>query len=55
VANWLEYYGVDFDDTAQRAALNWSQMRGGRSGRVAWQFACDWAGRLPKDRSLNLG
>ena len=55
VANWLEYYGVDFDDTAQRAALNWSQMRGGRSGRVAWQFACDWAGRLPQDRSLNLG
>ena len=55
VANWLEYYGVDFDDTAQRAALNWSQMRGGRSGRVAWHFACDWAGRLPQDRSLNLG
>ena len=29
-------------------------MRGARSGRVAWQFACDWAGRKPKERKVDL-
>jgi len=28
-----------------RAALQWSLGRGARSGRTAWQFARDWAGR----------
>ena len=28
-----------------RAALQWSLGRGARSGRTAWQFAKDWAGR----------
>lgn len=28
-----------------RAALQWALARGSRSGRVAWQFARDWAGR----------
>lgn len=49
-ANWLDHYGLPFDDTARQAALNWAQMRGSRSGRTAWQFACDWAGRLPQER-----
>ena len=26
-------------------ALRWALGRGSRSGRVAWQFARDWAGR----------
>ena len=29
---------------AEREALNWALMRGSRTGRVAWQFAKDWAG-----------
>ena len=29
----------------QQAALQWSLQRGSRSGRVAWQFARDWAGK----------
>ena len=29
---------------AERDALNWALMRGARNGRVAWQFAKDWAG-----------
>jgi type I restriction-modification system, M subunit len=33
--------------------LQWAQMRGSRSGRSAWQFACDWAGRLPEERVLD--
>jgi predicted AAA+ superfamily ATPase len=28
------------------AAVEWSMTRGGRSGRVAWQFIQDMAGRL---------
>ena len=50
VENWLADFGLPFDETARQAALNWSLMRGSRSGRVAWQFACDWAGRLPEER-----
>ncbi|QEY24568.1 ATP-binding protein [Neisseria animalis] len=50
VQNWLADFGVEYDETAQKAALQWAQMRGNRSGRSAWQFACDWAGRLPEER-----
>nr|WP_279039077.1 ATP-binding protein [Snodgrassella alvi] len=50
VQNWLEEAGLNLDEIARRAALNWSQSRGSRSGRVAWQFVCDWAGRNPQDR-----
>ena len=53
VENWLDDFGVDFDETACKAALQWTQMRGNRSGRSAWQFACDWAGRLPEQRILD--
>lgn len=31
-----------------RRALQWAQLRGGRSGRVAWQFVRDLAGELGK-------
>jgi len=34
------------DDELVRGALEWSMTRGGRSGRVAWQFIQDLAGRL---------
>ena len=36
----------------ERRALQWSQLRGARSGRVAWQFIRDLAGEL--GRSLPL-
>ncbi|MCI3133447.1 ATP-binding protein [Phenylobacterium aquaticum] len=36
----------------ERRALQWSQLRGGRSGRVAWQFIRDLAGELGKDLPL---
>jgi len=44
-AKWVRHLGLVYDDTAERAALQWSLSRGSRSGRVAWQFACDWAGQ----------
>ncbi len=47
VAHWLQYLGVErvLDGAARQAALQWSIQRGSRSGRVAWQFARDWAGK----------
>jgi len=36
------------DDELTREALAWSMTRGARSGRVAWQFTQDLAGRLGK-------
>ena len=37
--------GLELDDEAREEALRWALARGSRSGRVAWQFARDWAGR----------
>ncbi len=47
VSHWLREFGVPEQDLkeAHRSALQWSLSRGSRSGRVAWQFARDWAGR----------
>ena len=47
VAVWLEHFGVSGTTTndVKHAALQWSLQRGSRSGRVAWQFARDWAGK----------
>lgn len=47
VAVWLAHFKVARTRTpqVQQAALQWSLQRGSRSGRVAWQFARDWAGR----------
>ncbi|MDR1163208.1 MAG: ATP-binding protein [Candidatus Accumulibacter sp.] len=52
VAHWLKHFGCEEYDApdAEREALNWSLMRGSRSGRVAWQFAKDWAGSRRKRR-----
>jgi predicted AAA+ superfamily ATPase len=36
------------DDDLRAQAIEWSQTRGSRSGRVAWQFYCDLAGRMGK-------
>jgi len=42
---WLQQLGVTDSNDIQRAALQWALKRGSRSGRAAWQFAQDWAGR----------
>ncbi len=48
VAHWLESFGVPKVElaVARQEALQWALMRGSRSGRVAWQFARDYAGQL---------
>jgi uncharacterized protein len=46
-ATWLEHFGVKKPDieAARPQALVWALERGSRSGRVAYQFARDYAGR----------
>lgn len=49
IANgWLAHFGLNPDEIAQArsAALLWALSRGSRSGRVAWQFARDYAGQV---------
>jgi hypothetical protein len=46
VRHWLQRLGADHSPEAERVALQWALRRGSRSGRTAWQFARDWAGRL---------
>lgn len=47
VAQWLGHFGCDAASiaAAHDDALRWALERGSRSGRVAWQFARDWAGK----------
>ena len=47
VAHWLQHHGWQhgMTDEVRTAALQWALARGSRSGRVAGQFARDWAGR----------
>ncbi|MES2153474.1 MAG: ATP-binding protein [Pseudomonadota bacterium] len=49
VAHWLANFGCDPGQVAAARgdALRWALQRGSRSGRVAWQFAKDHAGKLP--------
>jgi len=47
VAHWLKAFGCSDKDAeeAHHEALQWALLRGSRSGRVAYQFARDWAGK----------
>ena len=46
--HWAEQLGAPADSRFERAALQWALARGARNGRVAWQFARDWAGAVVK-------
>jgi uncharacterized protein len=47
VHHWLKAFDADAGDAQEvrKHALQWALSRGSRSGRAAWQFARDWAGR----------
>ena len=47
VQHWLGRLQAGMGDSQalQEEALRWALSRGSRSGRVAYQFARDWAGR----------
>ena len=54
VNHWLGHFGCNDFEAARGDALRFALERGSRSGRVAWQFAKDHAGRLastPKRKS----
>jgi predicted AAA+ superfamily ATPase len=51
VQAYARRYGLRAKDLDRRA-LQWSQLRGARSGRVAWQFIRDLAGELGKPLPL---
>jgi uncharacterized protein len=47
VRGYCSHFGIKLDDSElEREALEWSTTRGSRSGRVAWQFTQELAGRL---------
>ena len=46
IGGYCRAYGVDVDaETLRAEAIEWQATRGARSGRVAWQFFVDLAGR----------
>jgi len=46
ISGYCDHYGVQIDDETLRAeAIEWQATRGSRSGRVAWQYFIDLAGR----------
>jgi predicted AAA+ superfamily ATPase len=47
VAAYVEHFKIPGEaDAVRREALEWATTRGSRSGRVAWQYVQDLAGRL---------
>jgi predicted AAA+ superfamily ATPase len=47
VNGYIKHHGIRIDaDTLRAEALEWATTRGSRSGRVAWQYVQDLAGRL---------
>ncbi len=45
IAGYCAAYDVPVPDDLRAQAIEWQATRGARSGRVAWQFFCDLAGR----------
>ena len=49
VSGYASHYGLEVaPDELQRDALEWATTRGARSGRTAWQYITDLAGRMEK-------
>lgn len=46
---YLVRAGLNFDDSAKQSALRFASERGGRSGRVAYQFSCYYGKQLLQD------
>ena len=47
IRRYCDAFGLEIDDETLRAeAIEWRQTRGAVSGRVAWQFVTDLAGRM---------
>lgn len=44
VEKYLTKYQITFDENIRQEALKWASSRGGRSGRIAYQFSRHWVG-----------
>ena len=54
INGYVEHFGLRIaPDELRRDALEWSTTRGARSGRVAWQYIQDLAGRLGQPLHLD--
>jgi predicted AAA+ superfamily ATPase len=56
-SHWVKHFAHDavIDEDLRKEALQWALSRGSRSGRVAWQFARDYAGRIGMSRRRQSG
>lgn len=53
ITAYAEHLGLKIEkDRLRRESLEWAMTRGARSGRVAWQFIQDLAGRLGQEIDL---
>ncbi|MBM3609356.1 MAG: DUF815 domain-containing protein, partial [Alphaproteobacteria bacterium] len=53
VFGYAHHFGLKLDQDSMRAqALEWAATRGSRSGRTAWQYIQDLAGRLGKKTDI---
>jgi predicted AAA+ superfamily ATPase len=49
ILGYAKHFGLDYPEEKLKAeAVEWAITRGARSGRVAWQYVQDIAGRLGK-------
>lgn len=54
IEGYIKRYNLEIEEELWRfEALEWAKTRGNRSGRVAWQFIQDLAGRLGKTITLD--
>lgn len=53
VEYYLTKHQIEFNQTVQTEALKWASSRGGRSGRIAYQFCRHWIG-LQKFQQIHL-
>ena len=54
IRGYCNAYGIEVDDDTLRAkAIEWQATRGARSGRVAWQYFIDLAGRTGAKLSVS--
>ncbi|MEP2944378.1 MAG: ATP-binding protein [Hyphomicrobiales bacterium] len=54
IEGYIKRYNLEIEEELWRfEALEWAKTRGNRSGRVAWQFIQDLAGRLGKTIKLD--
>lgn len=51
VSHYLHKANIRFDETTKAEALKWASTRGGRSGRIAYQFSRHWVGQILLDKS----